>query len=485
MYRIPEDAHYSRDCLYGEHADTMPSMAHFFAGNKRAAAHPMHPAHPAPHSLASLHHPPPPGLHGGSPRGHHGSRRNLQHGSPPPHSPHHGPPAGSPQHSGAHRNQRPKQNIASLRARWANYATLVQDAASGSYAKPAKFCFLSELLFQNGQTAFTCAVKPSFRDSYILEMDKKGLKSPTETGNAKMLHTEGDDKSTSNVRFPITVHANFCDKKSHELSVRGLWLVQSDTPEDSFNQSTCRVYNPHKTYAATFNWTEEVAQVKHKRQYMFETFVVPGGLIQSTIGMEVYIVNARLQKQMIPDGETFVATVGENKWGNVRFLPQELMDNVTTGQPLLSVKNAPPPPVQVPLPVVEAPVAVPAAPAAAPSVETLPATAGSATTSSATGPDTPPAPAHVVTVDANKFFVPPPVAADVPVKTANANEQVVPGMLVRTPGSQVVYYVDKHLFRRKIPSMQVFHRLFGTRHYDIVTLSERTVMRLRAGEPLI
>ena len=79
----------------------------------------------------------------------------------------------------------------------------------------------------------------------------------------------------------------------------------------------------------------------------------------------------------------------------------------------------------------------------------------------------------------------PPVAADVPVKAASPNEQVVAGMLVRTPGSQVVYYVDKHMFRRKIPSMQVFHRLFGTRHYDIVTLPERTVLRLRAGEPLV
>ena len=56
---------------------------------------------------------------------------------------------------------------------------------------------------------------------------------------------------------------------------------------------------------------------------------------------------------------------------------------------------------------------------------------------------------------------------------------------MRSPGSHVVYYIDKHLFRRKVPNMQAFHRLFGRRDYDIVTLPEPVVNHLRVGEPLL
>ena len=477
MRRDPETAHYSRDCLYGENSDEIESMKYHFRRNKYNSGHPP-PEQTARRALRSkrkpkLEVPILPSL-------------PSQLGQPPPLSPPKQSAHAGHVHSG-HHAPRHQRNIVALRARWAsNYTTLVEDVIRGDFQKPIKFCFLSELLFQNGQTAFNCAVKPMFKDSYNLEIYKKGLKSPYETGSTNMILQEDIANSTSNARFPVTVHANFCDKKTHELSVRGLWLVQTDSTDAPFNATTCRAYDPWQTHAGRFNWSDEVAQIKHNRQYMVETFVVPGGLIQSVNGMEVYYVNEHKQKQLFPDGDTFVAKMGHDKWGAVRYLPQVLMDAVPTGPPFPSVKEL----VQPPAPEAPATPAVTATGTVSTSNATTPLVAVSILDQAAVNV-TPPSvfpPARVVRVDGKHFFDAPPVAADVPVvhkAQEHLHKQIVPGMLVRTPDSQMVYYIDRHLFRRKVPSMQVFHRLFGTRHYDIVTLPEKAVSKLRAGEPLL
>ena len=268
------------------------------------------------------------------------------------------------------------KNVNEVNPKWGkNYATLLADMESHNYNRPASFCFVSELLFQNGQTAFACGVKPGYRDSWLLNMDAHGLRSiqpELQTNNNNnnhnhnhhstlhsKPHAEQHAKATPHLadtqqqqqqqlqknvpRFPVTVHANFCDKKTHELEVRGLWLLKEDSPEFTFNASTCRAYDPYKTYYATLNWTQEVGAVKNKRAYMMKEFVKPGALIQSTTAKEVYLVDSNKFRTLIPDGDTFIAKMGDNKWKDVKFLPQPIIDLVPLGEPIVSVRNAPKP----------------------------------------------------------------------------------------------------------------------------------------------
>ena len=123
--------------------------------------------------------------------------------------------------------------------------------------------------------------------------------------------------------------------------MRGLWLTRDHTTQYTFNHSTCRPYDPYQTYYATLNWTAEVAQVRHKRNYIFDTFVQPGNLIQSTTAKEVYVVDEHKHRLQIPDGDTFVAKFGDNHWGDVKFIPQPVMDLVPLGEPMPSVRDAP------------------------------------------------------------------------------------------------------------------------------------------------
>lgn len=366
-----------------------------------------------------------------------------------------------------------------LRHRWAaNYTALVEDAAREHYSRPARFCFVSELLFQNGQTAFACGVKPSFKDAYILEMYRNGLESPQMAEG--LLHNTmrpNNEPTPYTPRLPVTIHANFCDKKTHELNVRGLWLVTHDTADVTFGDATCRAYDPYRTDYATRNWTAEYLQVHHKRDYMYETFVQPGKLIQSTNALEVYLVDDQRRKQLIPDGDTFIARVGGDKWGEVRFLPQPLIDMVPTGPPIPSVKREAS---QVESQVAEL-AQSPGAAAAHPAV-------------------TPPTSPHARTIPGSgsgSGSAPPfkSVALKAPVAPAYASathkappnmEDIMVGMLVRSESAQAVYFIDKHQQKRRVSHMGAFNRLFGpARMKDIVIISNALLAAIPEGEPLI
>jgi hypothetical protein len=425
MHRYETYAHHSVDCVYGTDG-----------------AHGHH--HAQPHGIGNLR------------------RHNV--------------PGHHTAHDGAHGNNN------RARHRWAgNYSALVEDAAQGNYAKPVRFCFASELLFQNGQTAFTCGVKPSFKDSWILEMYKNGLPSPqVDSFNHHNSMRQDHAPQPDTPRFAVTVHANFCDKKTHELTVRGLWLVTQDSPEAAFTNATCRAYNPLETMYGTRNWTADYLQVKNKRDYMYETFVQPGKLIQSTNGLEVYLVDESRRKQLIPDGDTFIAKIGGDKWGEVRFLPQPIMDSVPLGPPIPSVREA-----KDDVKKEAEPVAPTTAPVSAPTQPPIPAATA-----------TVPAVSEAIrVVEADPQVLPPPPEIDVqalPPKAAAALrashtlDDIVVGMLVRSQRGQTVYFIDKRLHKRKVPSMEVFTRLFGAgRTKDVVVIPEDVLTAIPEGEALM
>jgi hypothetical protein len=245
------------------------------------------------------------------------------------HAAHHGHPHYT------HPNHRVSAQLAGqLRAKWAsNLTALVSDVLHEKLLPPATFCFVSELLFQNGQTAFACGIKPSYRDAWALEMYEQGLQKHNESHSLHHNARPVPFDTVDTPRFPVAVHANFCDRKTHELAARGLWLLEDDSTE-VFSAAVCRAYDPYSTYYATHNWTAEYTAIKSKRQYMVDTFVQPGKLIQSTSGKEVYLVDENLHKHVFPDGKTFIAKMGDDKWGDVHFLPQPLIDTVPTGDPI-------------------------------------------------------------------------------------------------------------------------------------------------------
>jgi hypothetical protein len=375
---------------------------------------------------------------------------------------------GSKKH--AHLIDRPdEQRSQRLRARWAsNFTFLVEDVQLDRYQRPVKFCFVSELLFQNGQTAFTCGGKPSYRDAWVLEMYRNGLQKHDEDNSLHHNARQVPFDTVDTPRFAVAVHANYCDRKTHELSVRGLWLVQNDTTDALFTATTCRAYDPYQTYYTVRNWTEEYQAVVHKRNYMFDTFVQPGQLIQSTNGMEVYLVDERRRKQLIPDGETFIAKMGANKWGNVRFLPQPLMDAVSLGNPIPSARNA----------------------SKAELARTVTGPGGAATSAVA---------AHGPAVAMPDL----PIQAASPVSGGVARpargphherqslahrqaEQVIfPGMVVRSPAAATIYYIDKHLLKRRVQNTGVYNRLFGGDYKKVVVVPDAALQALGYGEPLL
>lgn len=382
------------------------------------------------------------------------------------------------------------------RLRWAaNYTTLVEEVyLENEKPQPIKFCFVSELLFQNGQTAFTCGVKPSFKDSWILEMYKNGLQSTDEGTRNNMAAAHNGKRqiiepAPNTPRFPVTVHANFCDKKTHELTVRGLWLVTQDSIDAVFNSSTCRTFDPLTTMYGTRNWTQEYLQVKHKRDYMYETFVQPGKLIQSTNGKEIFYVNEQRHKQLIPDKDTFIATVGDNKWSDVRYLPQPIMDSVPTGDPIPSVKKAQKLASELPtdasvLPASNSP--PPPLPPHVTSPTTNPPLSGKVSKVSA--------PHALLTAEAP----PPPQRKNQPQQKQEEqlSEQhvqppkkfdsiILAGMLMRSESAATVFFIDKRLHKRRVPNMTVFTRLFGQRTKDIVIVPDAVLGAIPLGEPLL
>jgi hypothetical protein len=317
------------------------------------------------------------------------------------------------------------------------------------------------MLFQNGQTAFTCGAKPSFKDAWILEMYRNGLQRHNEDNSLHHNARQVPYDTVDTPRFAVAVHANYCDRKTHELSVRGLWLVQNDTSEAPFTAATCRAYDPYQTYYTARNWTEEYQAIVHKRNYMFETFVQPGKLIQSTNGMEVYLVDERRHKQLIPDGETFIAKMGDNKWGDVRFLPQPLIDAVPLGNPIPSARNAP---------------KTQAAPAAAQSREqaTPTTTHGPAVAM----PDIPIEPVHTPPREREH-------AVQRHVEQKQAEQVIFPGMVVRSPAAATIYYIDKHHLKRRVQNTGVYNRLFGGDYKKVVVVPDAALQALGYGEPLV
>lgn len=196
--------------------------------------------------------------------------------------------------------------------------------------KKPTFCFLNELHFQNGIIAIGCpnGKNRNIRDEYILELAKYGLP-------VTPALVEGDKR-----RSPITVHANYADKKTHELQVRGLWLLKPDYDRPNYTtpKQFClgRKFSAENTYYGQHNWTAELNHI-HERRAELINRLTNNTVVKTLSDGSVFMLDEHRVRHLVPDAETFVARFGDN-WGSIRVLPSAMMSNLTLGEPLQSVK---------------------------------------------------------------------------------------------------------------------------------------------------
>ena len=240
-----------------------------------------------------------------------------------------------------HRDERPTQaeksyyntNITSTftpSCNWdhKNYTPSVRATSSAG-----TFCFLPEMLFQNGMNAFQCSSKAFYRDNWHEEM---------------VMHVDEtvvEGTSLKN-RMPVIVHANYCNGKTHELAVRGLWLYNSTNHDVSSSspQSECQVYKMSDVYFAKKNYTTEMAAVNLTRRAILKATLISGSLVKRLSSDEVFIISAELLRRLIPDGKTFLHMGFE--WENVRVIPAAVLFSIPLGKPFDSTSPLPPPPIE-------------------------------------------------------------------------------------------------------------------------------------------
>jgi Nucleotide-diphospho-sugar transferase len=195
------------------------------------------------------------------------------------------------------------------------------------------YCFLSEMMFQNGLNSFFCSLKQAFRDDWYVEMVKQVEEVEIERGKSKSY-------------LPVLVHANYCNGKSHELEVRGLWLYNDVAGADNSTEKMrdCKPYNVSNVYFAQMNFSLEAENIKTYREGILRSVLVSGTLLKQYSSDQVYIVSSDLVKLLVPDGDTFLHMGFE--WENVRTVPAAVLSMIPDGLPikstslsLLKVKN--------------------------------------------------------------------------------------------------------------------------------------------------
>jgi hypothetical protein len=263
------------------------------------------------------------------------------------------------------------------------------------------FCFLPEMMFQNGLVGIQCSSKPAYRDDWYMNAVQQiplyGQQADANTTTAKASvnsnnNNNSDTNSTSGtgrgVRLPVIIHANYCNDKSRQLDVRGLWLydekltegsnhkkmsnsssrattrtlksakiststsassststaasipsaVWSESLDERARALSCKRYDVKDTYYYKgINWAGEVARISEYRTKWLREVQVNGTLIKPKIGNEVYLIDERLEKRVFPDVETFYAMGYSWESSHIKTVSVSIVNMIPTGAPIPSV----------------------------------------------------------------------------------------------------------------------------------------------------
>ena len=189
------------------------------------------------------------------------------------------------------------------------------------------YCFLSDIHFQNGMVGLTCQSKRPYRPNWTLTMNKHGLK-------------EGDK------RYPVTLHVNFCNGKSNELGMRGLWLyrdkdhgavAQGPSADSEVDKFGCKPYKLSDTWYAKLNWAQEVKEIDEHHRGIMNGVLNNGTLIKRDGAEDIFMIDEAHKRRSIPDGDTFLNMGFDWDKTPVHTIPGLVLTMIPEGEPFKSL----------------------------------------------------------------------------------------------------------------------------------------------------
>ena len=188
------------------------------------------------------------------------------------------------------------------------------------------YCFLSDIYFQNGMVGLTCQSKRPYRPNWTLTMNRHGLKL--------------DDK-----RFPVTLHVNFCNGKSNELGMRGLWLFKDRdhgagaaiSAADEVDKFGCKAYRLADTWYSKLNWTQEVKEIDDHHRGIMLGVLTNGTFIKREGAEDIFMIDETLKRRSIPDGDTFLNMGFDWDKTPVHTIPGLVLAMIPEGEPFKSL----------------------------------------------------------------------------------------------------------------------------------------------------
>ena len=178
------------------------------------------------------------------------------------------------------------------------------------------YCFLSDVIFQNGLMSLTCCRQRM--DQYIIAMHDHGIK-------------------IGESYYPAIIHVNFAGGKTFELDSRGLWLYQPDNGTEANGLGGhCKAYSPERThYARNYNYSSEIQRITNYYETQYNDLNKPGSLLKLKTAHEVFLLGNDSKLHGFPDGDTFIS-MGYD-FGAVNTVDALVYERWPIGDPLNSL----------------------------------------------------------------------------------------------------------------------------------------------------
>ena len=186
----------------------------------------------------------------------------------------------------------------------------------------------------------TCQSKRNSHDNWLLSTFKHGFR-------------------VGNKSYPVTLHVNFCNGKSKELSIRNLWLYEDHDHDGKSSGSGlheaeygCKPYRLNESYYSQLNWVEEVQSIEEKIRQALLTILVNGTFVKRDGAHEIHMIlrvapettavsrevpsSQSFIKRAFPDEDTFLNFGYSWDTVHVHSVPGYILDRVPDGPPFPS-----------------------------------------------------------------------------------------------------------------------------------------------------
>lgn len=177
------------------------------------------------------------------------------------------------------------------------------------------YCFLSDVIFQNGLMSLTCCRQRM--DQYIIAMHDYAMK-------------------IGESYYPAVIHVNFAGGKTFELNARGLWLYKPENGTNSGEGGYCKPFSHETThYAHNYNYSSEIQRITTYYETQYNELNKAGSLLKLKTAHEVFLLGNDSKLHGFPDGDTFIS-MGYD-FGAVNTIDALVYERWPIGEPLPSL----------------------------------------------------------------------------------------------------------------------------------------------------